>query len=213
MWGEGVVGIYKICALKRNNPWNMTDNSKTLLYKKVTDLIEVSDASLHNLFEIAEQRQFTKGQNILKQGQICKTIVFVEKGYLRTFVDKDGVEINTDFTFEGNFTTNLKSLRSSTPSDTTIQAGEQTIIYEFNKDKLLEIYNVSAAIESFGRKLLEQLLIAQEEHTNLFKIYSPTERYQYLQTNKPEILQRISLSQLSSYLGVARETLSRIRKK
>ena len=191
----------------------MTDNSKTLLYKKVTDLIEVSDASLHNLFEIAEQRQFTKGQNILKQGQICKTIVFVEKGYLRTFVDKDGVEINTDFTFEGNFTTNLKSLRSSTPSDTTIQAGEQTIIYEFNKDKLLEIYNVSAAIESFGRKLLEQLLIAQEEHTNLFKIYSPTERYQYLQTNKPEILQRISLSQLSSYLGVARETLSRIRKK
>ena len=104
-------------------------------------------------------------------------------------------------------------MRSTTPSETTIQAGEQTIIYEFNKDKLLELYKVSAAVESFGRKLLEQLLIAQEEHTNLFEIYSPTERYQYLQTNKPDILQRISLSQLSSYLGVARETLSRIRNK
>lgn len=191
----------------------MTDNSKTLLYKKITDLTEISVSSLDKLFEIANKRQFTKGEIILKQGQICNTILFVEKGYLRTFIDKDGTEINTDFTFEGNFTTNLKSLRSASSADNSIQAGEIIIIYEFDKDKLLELYDVSAEIESFGRKLLEQLLIAQEEHTNLFKIYSPSERYQYLQSNKPEILQRISLSQLSSYLGIARETLSRIRKK
>lgn len=191
----------------------MTDNSKTLLYKKITDLTEISVSGLDKLFEIAHQRQFTKGEIILKQGQICKTILFVECGYLRTFIDKDGTEINTDFTFEGNFTTNLKSLRSASSADTSIQAGEITTIYEFDKDKLLELYNISAEIESFGRKLLEQLLIVREEHTNLFKIYSPAERYHYLQTNKPEILQRISLSQLSSYLGIARETLSRIRKK
>ncbi len=191
----------------------MTDSSKTLLYETITDLTEISVSSLGKLFEIANKRQFKKGEFILKPGQVCKTIMFVEEGYLRTFIDKDGTEINTDFTFEGNFTTNLKSLRSASSADNSIQAGEITIIYEFDKDKLLELYNVSAEIESFGRKLLEQLLIAQEEHTNLFKIYSPTERYHYLQTNKPKILQRISLSQLSSYLGIARETLSRIRKK
>ncbi len=190
----------------------MTDNSKTLLYKKITDLTEISVSSLDKLFEIANQRHIAKGQIVLKQAQICKTIMFVEKGYLRTFIDKDGTEINTDFTFEGNFTTNLKSLRSSFPSDMSIQAEETTIIYEFDKDKLLELYNVSSEIESFGRKLLEQLLIAREDHTNLFKIYSPAKRYQYLQENTPEILQRVSLSQLASYLGVARETLSRIRK-
>lgn len=190
----------------------MTENSKTLLQKKISDLTEISVSSLDKLFEIATQRQFGKGEFILKQGQVCKNIVFVEKGYLRTFFDKDGKEINTNFTFEGNFTTNLKSLRSASSADTNIQAGEPTAVYEFDKDKLLELYKISAEIESFGRKLLEQLLIAQEEHTNLFKIYSPIERYQYLQTNKPEILQRISLSQLASYLGIARETLSRIRK-
>lgn len=191
----------------------MMVNSKTLLYKKINSLTEISVSGLDRLFEIADQRQLTKGEIILKQGQMCTTIVFVEKGYLRTFIDKDGTEINIDFTFEGNFTTNLKSLRSSSPSSTNIQAGERTTIYEFNKDTLLDLYKVSAEIESFGRKLLEQFLINQEEHTNLFKLYSPTERYQYLQANKPEILQRISLSHLSSYLGVARETLSRIRKK
>ena len=104
-------------------------------------------------------------------------------------------------------------MRSSIPSDTTIQAGEATTVYEFDKEKLLKLYNASPEIESFGRKLLEQLLISQEEHINLFKLFTPTERYHFLQTNKPQIIQRISLSQLSSYLGVARETLSRIRKK
>src|SRR5690606_39121700 len=183
------------------------------LYKKITDLTEISVSSIHKLFQIANQRQYAKGHIILKKGQICQTIIFVEKGYLRTFIDKDGKEINTDFTFEGNFTTNLKSLRNSSQSDTSIQAGEITTIYEFDKNKLLELYNVSAEIESFGRKLLEQLLIAQEEHITLFKLYTSTERYQYLQNNKSEMLQRISLSQLSSYLGIARETLSRIRKK
>jgi CRP-like cAMP-binding protein len=192
--------------------YDMKDNSKTLLHKRITGLAEISVSSLDRLFEISSRQQFSKGEVVLKQGQPCKTIAFIEKGHLRTFIDKDGVEINTNFSFEGEFTTNLKSLRSSILSDTTILAGEPTTIYKFDKDKLLELYKISPEIESFGRNLLEQLLIAQEEHTNLFKIYSPKERYHYLQVNKPELLQRISLSQLASYLGIARETLSRIRK-
>ena len=178
----------------------------------MTDLTKISILSLDRLFEIAAQHHYAKGQTILKEGQTCNFILFVETGYLRTFINKDGKEINTDFTFEGSFTTNLKSLRSGFPSDTTIIAEEPATIYQFNKDALLALYNVSAEIESFGRKLVEQLLIAQEEHTNLFKIYSPTERYQYFRDSQPEMLQRVSLSQLASYLGVARETLSRIRK-
>lgn len=191
----------------------MTETSKNLLQKKIVSLADISVSSFNTLFEIARYKQLRKDEIILKEGQLCKKIVFVEKGFLRTFITRNGIDINTDFTFENNFTTNLKSLRASVPSDTTIQAGEPAAIYEFDKDELLQLYKVSPEIESFGRKLLEQLLIAQEEHTNLFKIYSPAERYQYLQENKPEMLQRISLSQLASYLGIARETLSRIRKR
>ena len=191
----------------------MKDNTETLLHKKIIGLAPLSQASLSKLFEATYERQLSKGEIILKQGQVCKKIVFVEKGYLRTYMDKDGLDINTDFTFENNFTTNLKSLRSSLPSDTTIQAGEASIIYEFDKDVFLELYKTSPEIESFGRKLVEQLLIMQEEHTNLFKLFTPAGRYNYLLSNKPQIIQRVSVSQLSSYLGIARETLSRIRKK
>ena len=191
----------------------IVNHSKTLLHQKITSLSKISDASLEKLFETSIQKQLAKGSILLKQRQICKSVFFIEKGYVRTFMDKDGIEINIDFTLEGNFTTNLKSLRNNTPSDVVIQAGEALTVYEFDKDRLLQLYHVSAEIESFGRKLLEQLLIASEEHANLFKMFSPTERYQYLLTDKPEMLQRISLSQLASYLGIARETLSRIRKR
>lgn len=191
----------------------MTKRNKSLLFNRIITLTEISETSIDKLFEIANPKQFEKGINLLKEGQICKKIFFVEKGLLRTFYNKDdGNEINTNFTFEGNFATNLKSLSSSTLSDTSIKTSEPTFIYEFDKDQLLELYKHSPEIESFGRKLLEQLLIEQEEHSNLFKLYSPKERYQYLQQNKPELLQRISLSQIASYLGIARETLSRIRK-
>ncbi len=191
----------------------MTDHNQTLLYKKITGLTEISDSSINKLFEITTANNLKKGEIILKEGQVCKTILFVEKGYLRTYVVKDGIEINTDFTFENNFTTNLKSLRSDFASDSNIEAGETTTIFAFDKDKLLELYKVSPELESFGRKLLEQLLIAQEEHGNLFKIYSPAERYNYLLQHNLMFLQRVSLSQLASYLGVTRETLTRIRRK
>lgn len=191
----------------------MTENSKTFLYKKAKAVANLSDRDIDKLFTIAKIKYPGKGEIILREGQICRKIIFVEKGYLRTFYNKDGKEVNTDFTFEGNFTTHLKSLRTNAPSDIAIQTGEPTTLYELDKDQLLGLYQVSTEIESFGRKLLEQLLIHQEEHINLLTLYSPAERYQYLRLNKPELLQRISLSQLASYLGVARETLSRIRKK
>lgn len=191
----------------------MTDYKVTLLHKKIAELSDLSESGFKKLYEAATLRHLSRGEMILKEGQVCKTIVFVEKGYLRTFVNKEGLDVNTDFVFENNFTTNLKSLRSSMPSETNIQAGEASTIFQFSKDGLLDLYKTSPEIESFGRKLLEQLLIAHEEHSNLFKLYTPTERYHYLITHKPQMIERISLSQIASYLGIARETLSRIRKK
>jgi len=68
-------------------------------------------------------------------------------------------------------------------------------------------------ISIFVRRLAIHVLLASEEHSNLFKIYTPTERYRYIEQNNPKLLQRVSLSQMASYLGVTRETISRIRAK
>jgi CRP-like cAMP-binding protein len=190
----------------------MLNYKETPLYKKIIDYGTISDESAEMLFGLIYSKSFKKGDFLLKEGQVCKEIYFVNSGFLRTVWNKDGTEINTGFTLENNFTTNLKSLRNGIPSEVSIQAGENTSVCVFEKDKLADLYQKSREIETFGRNLVEQLLILQEEHSNLFKIHSPAERYAFLEQHRPELLQRVSLSQIASYLGMARETLSRIRK-
>ncbi len=58
-----------------------------------------------------------------------------------------------------------------------------------------------------------QMLLASETRGDLLKIYTPAERYHYIERNTPHVLQRVPLSHLASFLGVSRETLSRIRAK
>lgn len=183
-----------------------------VLENRIQSIASISSQGLKLLFSCGKQKMLVRGENVLQEGQVARKIYFIESGYLRCFYNKDGKEINLQFALEHAFITNLKSLRTNLPSEYNMQAGESTLLWEFSKDDLLRLYAQSPEVESFGRNLLEALLIAQEEHANLFKLSTPLERYQYLASHHPELLQRISLSQLSSYLGIARETLSRIRK-
>lgn len=176
-------------------------------------LAPLSDPALDLLLSCGVQKQVPKGTNLLSEGQVCTSIYLVEQGYLRSYYNRDGNEINNRFSFEYSFATNLKSLRTGTASELCMQAAEPCVVREFGKQELLALYAQSPEIESFGRTLLEHLLIEQEEQATFFRLYSPAERYQYLVVHRPQMLQRVSLSQLSSYLGVSRETLSRIRKK
>lgn len=189
------------------NEWNAS-----LLHKKVMELTGGSAAASRKLAAMAVRKQVPKGHILLHEGEICRMIYFVEQGYLRLFSVQDGTEMNTDFIFEDQFATQLKSLRHGVPSDTCIQAGESAVVYELDGSRLRLLYEESEEIAAFGRALLEQLLMEQEEQANRFKRDTPKQRYHHLASTRPEMLQRVSLTQLASYLGVTRETLSRIRK-
>jgi hypothetical protein len=84
-------------------------------------------------------------------------------------------------------------------------------VIRLDKTGLLEAYRKSHEVEAFGRKTLEGITAKQEEETNDFKLLSPRQRYEKLALQHPDFLQRISLTQLASYLGISRETMSRIR--
>ena len=178
--------------------------------KTITGLSEKSWLLLGPALTLAE---FKKGDFLLNAGDTCRAIFFISKGYCRSFYDKDGKDINTMFYFEKDFAVNIKSLSANMASAYAIQACETLSAVRFDKTRLLEAYGLSHEIETLGRKLLELSAAKQEEHAALFKLLNAQERYEYLQKNQPEFLQRVSLTQLSSYIGVSRETLSRIRGK
>jgi CRP-like cAMP-binding protein len=177
----------------------------------INKLLELPEEDMALLISCVSARQLKKGEALLREGEICNGFYLVDKGYLRTYFNKDGVPINLHFTFEGNYTSNLKSRKFRLPSELTIEAGEDTSVWVFNFDGMAVHLNAHPQIGKFFRRLTLSLLLALEEHSEIFKIYTPTERYHYIEKNNPKLLQRISLSQIASYLGVTRETLSRIR--
>jgi len=179
----------------------------------ISPIIELTDDELSLLMTCITHHHLAKGQLVLKEGEVCRAFYLVEKGHLRTYFNKGEVAINLNFTFEGNFTSNLQSFRDRTPSETNIEAGEESLVWIFDMKSVNEQFGEQPQILRFIRRVAMRILLVSEQYSEQFKILTPTERYRHIEKNNPMLLQRIPLSQIASYLGVTRETLSRIRAK
>ncbi len=181
------------------------------LKKYIASITDFSIESWTFLYDCLEEIKFDRNEQILKEGQICSSIFFISSGLCKSYYNKDGKEINTAFYFENDFATNIKSLTTSSKSEYAIKTCEKTNVVRLDKRKLLDAYTKSHQIETFGRKVLELITAKQEEHLESFKLLTPKQRFDNLVAKHPDFLQRVSLSQTASYLGISRETLSRFR--
>jgi CRP-like cAMP-binding protein len=181
------------------------------VWQKVHKIFQLSEEAYTLLLAHGKEKRWKRGAFLLREGEKCKDIHFIKEGSIRAFQVKDGKDVNLRFYFEEVFATNMKSLRQELPSEHHLQAMEALWTHTFSKSDLLQLYTVSPEIVLWGRNLLESLLIEQEAHADFFKLYSPEERYMRVLAHEPTLIQRLSLSQIASYLGITRETLSRIR--
>ncbi len=183
------------------------------LKKYIRSLTTFSDTSWDLLQPALTKKEFKKNEFLLRHGQVCNSFFYIDNGYCKSYYDIDGVMKNTGFFFENEIATNINSFGSGQKSEFNIVACEPLTAIVFDKDKLFQATKKAGEIETLGRNCIRLFATKQEEFSTLFKLYSAQERLEYLETKHPEILQRVSLSQLASFLGVARETLSRIRKR
>ena len=183
------------------------------LLKYNRSLTSFSDRSWDLLQPALTKRRFKKNELLLKEGQVCNSLFYIDEGYCKSYYEIDGVTKNTGFFFENEIATNINSFGSGEKSEFNLVACEPLSTIVFDKEKLFLASKKAREIETLGRNCIRLFASKQEEFSILFKLYSATERLKYLETNHPIILERVPLSQLSSFLGVARETLSRIRKR
>ncbi|NML36607.1 Crp/Fnr family transcriptional regulator [Chitinophaga sp. G-6-1-13] len=181
---------------------------ESILHKSQLDSV-----SKELMWHAAQIHLVKLGDHILRAGQTCQHVWLVEKGACRAFYEHHTREVNTAFFFENNFITNMKSLRNNEPSAYHLATTERSVLLRWHKDTLAALYQQSSAIAAFGREQLELLAIAGETHADWLKTHTPEERYQYVLMHHPQLVQRVSLTQLSSYIGISRETLSRIRRR
>lgn len=178
--------------------------------KNVTFLTE-KDCSLFEPY--LKTKNYKAKEHFLSEGKICKEIGFVNTGCFRTYYLADGKEINTHFTFENEFVTDYDSFLQSKPSRYFIQALEDAEIVTFDLPALQNAYNQSHNWERFGRIISEQSYRLTTQRVESFLFLDGEQRYLDLLEKQPHIFDRIPLYHIASYLGLERESLSRLRKK
>ena len=181
--------------------------------KKMESFSPISDEDFQQMAEMMHEKHCDKGEVLLKEGQICNKYYFIFKGCIRSFGLEDGRELNVKFYFEDDTACDFVSFRSEEPSKFYLVAMEDSIVFYTTKKEAVPVFVSGSSFQPFLFRFFQQLFLEEEEHSNNFKLMTPEERYNYVLENKPEYLQRIPLTQLASYLGMSRETLTRIRRK
>lgn len=160
-----------------------------------------------------QKKYLTKGEYLLEEGKLCRQIAFIEKGLFRTFYLRDGVEITTCFCKENTITCSYKSLITQQPSDLSIQALEDCELTVFSYSDLNALYDKHPFWQLVGRMAAENEFLIMENYTRFINDLPAQKRYQQILDTDPNLLQRVPLVYLASYLQIKPETLSRVRKK
>ena len=181
--------------------------------KKMESFSPVSDEDFQRLPDVMHEKHFHKGEVLLKEGQVCSRFYFILSGCIRSFGLEDGKEANVKFYFEDDIACDFKSFRSEEPSPFYFVALEDVTAYYGSKADTVPVFQGGSSWHLVLFRFFQRLYLEEEEHSNNFKLLTPEERYHFLLENKPNYLRRIPLVYLASYLGVSRETLTRIRQR
>jgi hypothetical protein len=165
--------------------------------------------------ELAIKKYFVKeilkkNEFITEEGEICSKVCFIQSGLVRRFHIKDGQDI-TEWIYHSNqWITSLSSFFEQKPSFEYLQVCEETVIYSLSysdEQKLLEF----PLFAKFHIKQLRLYLTKLNEFHHIYKLMSAHEKYSYLLTYFPEIIQKAKLKYIASLMDVSQETLSRVR--
>lgn len=154
-----------------------------------------------------------KNDFLLKEGNRCRHLYFVEQGALRGFYNLDGKEITHWFGFENDFVTSFHSFITGEAAVENIQLLESCTLWAISKEQLTGLLDHHPDIEKLVRVTYEKYYIRLEERYVNAQFKTATERYENLLQETAHILERVPLGYIASYLGISQETLSRIRSK
>jgi CRP-like cAMP-binding protein len=160
-----------------------------------------------SIFEIT----YPKASVLFKVNSIASKVYFIKKGMVRAYANPDEEEITFWFGKEGDAVISMKNYVENQKGYETIELLEPCDLYEIQTEDLRKLYNTDIHIANWGRKFAEQELIKIEERLISRQCKTALERYKELMNMDPDLLQRVQLTHIASYLGITPVSLSRIR--
>jgi CRP-like cAMP-binding protein len=154
-------------------------------------------------------RSIKKNSFIVQEGNLCQAFYFLNKGSCsHTFTTPEGIEVILNLYVENDWLSDYQSFTSQKPSKNNIRAFEDCELVELTVHAFHELIGLSPSFFRIGR-LFEKL----QNPETLWNIKSHDEMYKELLAKRPQLIQRFPLKYVASYLRMAPETLSRIRKR
>lgn len=184
-----------------------------LLQQNLNEKITITDEEYNIFKSFFTVKKLRKRQYLLQEGDVCKYTAFVNKGVLRSYtVDNKGSEHILQFALEGWWMADLYSFLTNEPSLFYMEALEDVELLLITHDAWESLLSKNPKFEHYFRLLIQNNLIATQRR--LMGSLSETAESKYLKfiKSQPECLQRVPQHMIASYLGITRETLSRLRK-
>ena len=185
----------------------------TTLQVFMMQMVKLDDAAWGEMQERLVVRNYRKKQPFVAEGKVCREIGFICKGSFRYFKLIDGVEVSTFFSFEHNWVSAYTSFLRKTPSFVGVEAMEESEVLVLSYDDLQYLYDHYLAFERFGRLMAEYLVGCLDDRMLSLLLKTPEERYLKTLLENSLYFERVPQHYIASYLGIAPESLSRIRKR
>ncbi|WP_299183949.1 Crp/Fnr family transcriptional regulator [uncultured Aquimarina sp.] len=165
-------------------------------------------------FNEAFKSNSAKKDTILEHpNSVCKYLYILSSGITKQFRDKeDGTEHIIWFNFKGDLVTSFKSFVEQTSTNEGVKVIADCEFLMVSREKCYHLAEKYHEVETFFREMLEIYLIQSEERMFFLQALTAKEKYTYLQKNMPHFIQKLPQKELAKFLGITRETLSRIRK-
>ena len=158
------------------------------------------------------KKAYKKGDLILESGKICRKLYFLEDGFLRFFLFKDGEKVTKFFTEAPYCFTSQRSFTNDIPASDNIEALKDSTVWEISKTDAFDLLKISNWSE-FVRKLIQEVQFYTEQILEEAQNNTAEERYIKMIEENSYILLNAPLKDIASYLGIAPQSLSRIRKR
>jgi CRP-like cAMP-binding protein len=184
------------------------------LFYFISEKVAISETDKELIAEKMTFESFKKGDLIIRSNQVCTKLYFVNSGIYRVYKIVDGKEITSYFNYENRnpFVASFVSLLTGTPSAEIVECIEDGELISIQYSDWKAIYSESRNISTFGRIMAEFNYVLAMERIEALQYHSATDRYEAFLKIYPNLMNLIPHHYIASYLGVAPESLSRIRK-
>lgn len=187
---------------------------KSCIIAHITQIVSLTDDETDYVFSLFEIEKFNKGELLFRENQVLDKHYFIYNGLLKLFfIDKDAKEHIIGFAIEDWWENDFEAFYKRKPTTMCLQAMEHTEVLSITYTNYLKLITQLPKIEHFFLEKAYNGFIAAQKRIISCLTSNASERYSQLIKQHPQWLQRIPKSQLALYLGVSRETLSRLNKK